>query len=321
MAFVQRLRDLNVRVWIDYGNIDGALLWGQEIVEAIEECRVLILMASESSVSSPNVVKEVTLASENRKYILPLHLEPIAIPKSLKWHLAGIQHIELFRGNDESNFHAVARSLERLGVNIGATPQKTLRPPPSPTNETETTEEQVASKQPEADQPTSIADNAESAAHNSVPSPGVPYQPDSTAVNSKEASPPASVLPRVTVISPADGETLLSGTTQEIKWEASSKGAELESIRIEISWSKSLQATRASDVFTITPPPSHLPGSAVVFQWDIPPMLGARQWRRVLDTDYRYMVKIIARDKLGREGFGTAHFRITKWLGNRWFQG
>lgn len=172
MAFVQRLLDLNVRVWIDYGNIDGALLWGQEIVEAIEGSKVLILMASESSVASPNVVKEVTLASENKKHILPLHLEPIAIPKALKWHLAGIQRIELFSGNDESNFRAIVRSLERLGVKVEATPQKTLRPPPSPNDETETTEEHVPSKQPEADEPMPIVANAKSAARNSVTSPG-----------------------------------------------------------------------------------------------------------------------------------------------------
>jgi hypothetical protein len=190
MAFVQRLLDLNVHVWIDYGNIDGALLWGQEIVEAIEGSKVLILMASESSVASPNVVKEVTLASENKKHILPLHLEPIAIPKSLKWHLAGIQHIELFSGNDESNFRAIVRSLERLGVKIEATPRETLRPPPSPNNETETTEEHVASKRPEADAPIPILANAESAARDSVTSAGHSpvHDPSAEAMHGSESN-------------------------------------------------------------------------------------------------------------------------------------
>ena len=190
MAFVQRLLDLNVHVWIDYGNIDGALLWGQEIVEAIEGSKVLILMASESSVASTNVVKEVTLASENKKHILPLHLEPVAIPKALKWHLAGIQHIELFSGNDESNFRAIVRSLERLGVKIDAAPQKTLRPPLSPNNETETTEEYDVSNQLEADEPMPIVANAESAARDSVTStgPSLVHDPSAEAMRSSESN-------------------------------------------------------------------------------------------------------------------------------------
>jgi formylglycine-generating enzyme required for sulfatase activity len=137
MSFVARLRSMGVSVWIDYGGIDGALLWGQEIVENIEEARVLIFMASKSSVVSDNVVREVTLASENKKHILPLHLEPVKIPRSLKWQLAGIQHIELFRGDNESNFRAIARSLKRLGVKIEESVEPTKAPEPQATVETD----------------------------------------------------------------------------------------------------------------------------------------------------------------------------------------
>lgn len=113
---VQRFREAGVSVWIDQGNIDGALLWGQEIVDAIESCKVLILFASSESVNSHNVFKEVALASENNKSILPLYLERVVIPKAMRYQLAGIQHIELFRGNDRDNFEAILRSLVRLGV-------------------------------------------------------------------------------------------------------------------------------------------------------------------------------------------------------------
>ncbi len=113
---VRDLRNAGVSAWIDQGGIDGALLWGQEIVEAIDNCRVMILMVSQASVESFNVVKEVALASEGRKHILPLHLEPTEIPATMRYQLAGIQHIELFRGDKKDIFNTIIRSLNRLGV-------------------------------------------------------------------------------------------------------------------------------------------------------------------------------------------------------------
>jgi|GEM_PF-526352 len=131
MGFAQRLRAVGVSVWIDQRDISGATLWGQEIVEAIEKCKVLLLMASRSSISSPNVVKEVVLASERNKHILPLHLEPIEIPKTLRYPLAGIQHIELFREDQEATLRTVLRSLIRLGVKVEESPETRHKPRPS----------------------------------------------------------------------------------------------------------------------------------------------------------------------------------------------
>jgi TolB-like protein/Flp pilus assembly protein TadD len=93
-------------------------MWGEEIVNALENSKVLLLMVSERSVNSHNVVKEVTLASERKGHILPIHLEPTRIPAALKYPLAGIQHIEYFQGNADENLKTIVRSLERIGVTI-----------------------------------------------------------------------------------------------------------------------------------------------------------------------------------------------------------
>jgi CRP-like cAMP-binding protein len=116
IPIVQRLREAGTSVWVDQGDIDGAVLWAEEIVEAIENCKVMILMASNGSFASRNVVKELALASENNKSILPILLEPVEIPKTMKYQLAGVQYIEFFRGNLTDNMQAVVRSLNRLGV-------------------------------------------------------------------------------------------------------------------------------------------------------------------------------------------------------------
>ena len=50
-----------------------------------------------SAVRSDNVAKEVVLVSERKGHILPVYLEPTVIPPTLKYQLAGIQHIDYFR--------------------------------------------------------------------------------------------------------------------------------------------------------------------------------------------------------------------------------
>ena len=120
LQLVQRLRAAGVAAWIDHGGIDGAQRWGEEIVNAIEACKTVILMDSQSSVQSDNIAKEVALAWESGKHFLALYLDDAKIPKSMQYQLAGIQHIRLFDGDFEAKFVSVLRSLMRLNVRISA---------------------------------------------------------------------------------------------------------------------------------------------------------------------------------------------------------
>ena len=116
LDLVDRLDAAGVSVWIDQMSIEGATMWSQEIVAAIRNCKVLILAISENSADSENVVKEVALASEGRKRILPVYLESAEIPESMAYQLAGIQRVEFFEGDEESGQQSVIRALAKLGV-------------------------------------------------------------------------------------------------------------------------------------------------------------------------------------------------------------
>ncbi len=97
-------------VWIDQSGIDLATSWSEEIVDALDECKAFIVMLSPASCESPNVVKEVSLASEKRKKILPLDLEPVELPKDMQYALAGIQRAPM------TNIHAIIGALGKLGL-------------------------------------------------------------------------------------------------------------------------------------------------------------------------------------------------------------
>ena len=113
---VSRLRQAGITVWIDEAGIEGAAMWSEEIVGAIDNCKVLILTISPNSTKSKNVVRELALASEGEKTILPIFLEPTDIPESMKYQLAGIQRVEYFTGNEEQAIDSVLRALSRLGI-------------------------------------------------------------------------------------------------------------------------------------------------------------------------------------------------------------
>jgi TolB-like protein/Flp pilus assembly protein TadD len=127
LELASRLRGAGVSIWIDQGGIDGAAMWGEAIVHAIERAKVMVLMVSESSVRSHNVAKEVVLTSERKGHILPVLLEPTTIPPSLKYPLAGIQQIEYFQGPPEENLKAIVRALQKLGVAVAPAPGPVAR--------------------------------------------------------------------------------------------------------------------------------------------------------------------------------------------------
>ena len=118
LDLVERLRTAGVSVWIDQMGIEGATMWSQEIVAAIRSCKVLILAISENSAGSENVVKEVALASEGRKRILPVY---ISRPRSRnRWHISSLASSvsSFLKGREDAALQAVIRALAKLGVTV-----------------------------------------------------------------------------------------------------------------------------------------------------------------------------------------------------------
>ena len=112
----EQLQARGLTLWIDQKGIEGATLWAQEISEAIRRAKVCLLFASASSFHSPQVTREVSLACDERKPILPLLLEPVETPSAIRYQLAGIQYIALYQGEPGANLELILRALARLGV-------------------------------------------------------------------------------------------------------------------------------------------------------------------------------------------------------------
>ena len=116
MPVVQHIRNSGISVWVDEGNIHAADLWSEQIVQAIADCQIMVVMLSGNSTDSHNVVKEVMLSSEQKKILLPVYLEPAEIPAKLQYQLAGIQHLELYGQGEELVLNDLITGLKKRGV-------------------------------------------------------------------------------------------------------------------------------------------------------------------------------------------------------------
>jgi TolB-like protein/tetratricopeptide (TPR) repeat protein len=116
VKLVDHLREQGLNVWMDETDIHGATIWTKEIVEAIRAAELFILAISHHSIGSKNVVKELALASEREKIILPIYLEQCEIPETMEYQLAGIQNIALHTLDKAKAYEFIHQTIRRLGV-------------------------------------------------------------------------------------------------------------------------------------------------------------------------------------------------------------
>lgn len=122
LELADRLRQNQVQVWLDQHSIQPAASWSSEIVQALDRAKVLIVLLSTASVESDNVVRELSLAFEARKTILPVDLEPVTLPTQFRYPLAGIQRANV------QDFDSILRALNTIGIGAPASDTRPKAP-------------------------------------------------------------------------------------------------------------------------------------------------------------------------------------------------
>ena len=75
LELVESLRSSGIVVWLDQQAIEGASSWLKEIAAAIWDCKAFAVLLSKESVASAEVAREVAIAAERKKPIVPIDLE------------------------------------------------------------------------------------------------------------------------------------------------------------------------------------------------------------------------------------------------------
>jgi hypothetical protein len=99
------LEDAGIRAWIAPRDVRPGLEYGAAIVEAIERCRVLVLIFSESANNSGQILREVERAVSKGIPIVPVRIEEVLPTKSMEYFLGTIHWLEALTPPLEQHLH------------------------------------------------------------------------------------------------------------------------------------------------------------------------------------------------------------------------
>jgi len=88
------LENSGVRAWIAPRDVRPGVEYGAAIVEAIERCRVIVLIFSESANHSGQILREVERAVSKGIPIVPVRIEEVLPTKSMEYFLGTIHWLE-----------------------------------------------------------------------------------------------------------------------------------------------------------------------------------------------------------------------------------
>lgn len=112
---IRELDGARLGTWIDREDIPGGAKWRTQIVEALERATAVVIALSPLSVESDNVRKEIDIAEEAKKPIVPVFIRQAVIPRHMLYQLIGLQQIDL-TADFTLGVRQLIDSLRRLAV-------------------------------------------------------------------------------------------------------------------------------------------------------------------------------------------------------------
>jgi hypothetical protein len=119
---VDKLAAARIQTWIDRGGIIGGTTWTESLVDAIRGATAVLVAISPDAVDSIDVGKEIAVAVDAKRPLLPVLVRPTTDLKRLAYHLTSVQRIDLVDDFD-AGFADLLRSIDkgRRGSAPGAT--------------------------------------------------------------------------------------------------------------------------------------------------------------------------------------------------------
>ena len=127
--FASDLGRAGIEVWCDVDALRGGEQWRTQIIDAIQQSDVFLLFVSPASMHSDNVRRELTVAEEEDKPIVPVLMAVTAIPDDFRYSLAGVQYTDITAMDYDDAFAAVRDAL----TDDSATEVPPAPPPPRDT--------------------------------------------------------------------------------------------------------------------------------------------------------------------------------------------
>jgi TolB-like protein/Flp pilus assembly protein TadD len=114
-AIIESLEQHGLRCWIAPRDVVPGSLYADEIVRAINDTKVVVLVLSEHAVVSPHVGKEIERASSKRRRIIAFHTDSAPLTRAFEYFLSESQWIDVA---PEGTDAAVAKLVEAVRLHL-----------------------------------------------------------------------------------------------------------------------------------------------------------------------------------------------------------
>lgn len=110
-AVCATLESHGIRVWMAPRDVVPGMHYGEAIIDAIHECRIMVLVFSSKANLSGHIPKEIERAVSQGATIMPLRIEDVTPAKSLDYFIGSVHWLDALTPPLE-------RHLERLAANV-----------------------------------------------------------------------------------------------------------------------------------------------------------------------------------------------------------
>lgn len=138
------LEDAGYSCWMAPDDIVGTETWTEQILAAIADSKVMVVLVSAAANASPHVSREVNLALGRKRAVLPIRIESVAPEGPLEYLLSLVQRLDAFPPPMATHGPRILRRLESIVQRPQTTPlpvpapgpdtQPGIRPPATPTS-------------------------------------------------------------------------------------------------------------------------------------------------------------------------------------------
>ena len=128
-AVCAKLERQEIRCWIAPRDVPPGQSWVAVIVEAISNSQVFVLVFSDGSNKSNQVIREVGEAVDNGIPIIPLRIEDVEPSKEMRYYIKSIHWLDAMTPPLEKHLHKLINSVQALlSVEAGDVPPKATMP-------------------------------------------------------------------------------------------------------------------------------------------------------------------------------------------------
>lgn len=112
-ALHKKLEENGIKCWLDSNDIRTAKNFAQEIIDGLNEAKVVVLIYSKEADKSPYVYREIETAFDANKHIVPLKIDN-TFPEELEFFLRGTQWLDASPDNLEKRNRTLEDCYEEV---------------------------------------------------------------------------------------------------------------------------------------------------------------------------------------------------------------